>query len=351
VEVGSEISGRLDQVLVDVNDRVSRGQILAVINTDIIGDQIIQGRSALNSARADVQAAQATLDGDEAQLSRLVEVRRLSQGRTPSAAEVDQARAAVNRGKALLAASRASVASAAAQLSTAETQRSRAVIRSPVSGVVLARQIEPGQTVAANFSTPTLFVLAEDLAIMQLRVNVDEADVGQVQIGQQATFTVDAYPGRQFPARVERVDVASNSVAASDRSAAGQQVVSYEARLQVANAEGLLRPGMTASVTIETRSTGARMVVPNGALRFEPDLSDEEDVGLFDAEVDATEDDGGSIGVGSRQTVYTIDEGGILKEHRVVTGQTNGRFTVVRGATLREGMKIVTGTRSSNQND
>lgn len=178
------------------------------------------------------------------------------------------------RDHAATAAAQANVRAAEAQLSTAVTNRNRAVIRSPVSGVVLARQVEPGQTVAASFSTPTLFIIAEDVAAMQLRVDIDEADVGQVREGQQASFTVDAYPGRRFPAIVERVDQASTNTAAtatqqtSAAAAAGSSVVNYEARLSVSNGEGLLRPGMTASATIATRSTGKRLLVPNSALRF-----------------------------------------------------------------------------------
>lgn len=349
VEVGSEVSGRIDRVLVDVNDKVARGQVIAIINTDVIEDQIMQGRATLNSARADVAAAQATLDGDEAQLGRLLEVQRLSGGRVPSAAELDQARAVVSRGRALVLAARASVSSAAAQLSTAQTQRSRAVIRSPVSGVVLARQVEPGQTVAASFNTPTLFVLAEDLAAMQLRVAVDEADVGQVKIGQEAFFTVDAYPGRRFPALVERVDLASNSIATSNRQSQGQKVVSYEARLLVGNADGLLRPGMTATATIETQRTGKQMLVPNGALRFDPKEGNDEGTDIFGEEDNSKSNEDAGIGLGSRQTVYTVDEDGALNEHKVVTGQSDGRFTVVRSETLRVGMGVVTGVRSTDE--
>src|SRR6187551_2662545 len=171
VDVGSEVSGRVDRVLVDVNDRVARGQVLAQINTDVIDDQIKQGRANLDAARAQVAQARATYGVDTAQLTRLQEVHRLSGGKVPSQTELEAAEA--------------NVVAAQAQLSSAMTNRDRAVIRSPVSGVVLARQVEPGQTVAASFNTPTLFVIAEDLSQMQLRVSVDEADVGQVKRGQK----------------------------------------------------------------------------------------------------------------------------------------------------------------------
>ncbi len=349
VEVGSEVSGRIDDVLVDVNDQVTRGQILAIINTEVIDDQIQQGRANLNAAIARVAEAEATLEADEAQLERLLEVQRLSDGRVPSQAEIDQATAAVNRGRASVAAARANVSSARAQLNSAQVSRDRAVVRSPVSGVVLARQVEPGQTVAASFNTPTLFVLAEDLSTMQLRVQLDEADVGQVEAGQEATFTVDAYPGRRFPATVERVDLASNNIAQTgQQQAGGQQVVSYEARLIVSNGDSLLRPGMTATATIATQSTGEQMLVPNAALRFDPD--EQEDSPAFgEIRVGLDQNDEASIGVGSRQTVYVVEEDGSLRAIEVVTGRSDGRLTVVTSDELEPGMEVVTAQGAAGQ--
>ena len=355
VDVGSEVSGRIDRVLVDVNDRVSQGQVLAQINTDVIGDQIRQAQANVNAARASVAQARATLDVDAAQLARLREVYRLSDGKVPSRTELEQAEANVARNRAAVNSAQANVASAQAQLSSAITNRDRAVIRSPVSGVVLARQVEPGQTVAASFNTPTLFVIAEDLSQMQLRVSIDEADVGQVEAGQKAGFTVDAYPGRQFPAVVERGAVAStNTAQTSQQQQQGQQVnavIEYEARLHVDNASGLLRPGMTATANIATESTGRRMLVPNGALRFEPEEQEEtggvnlgnEDFGLEREEARAT------IGRGSRQTVYVLQDDGTIEPVQVVTGQSDGRYTVVTSDELKTGMKVVTSIRAPGQ--
>ena len=353
VDVGSEVSGRIDRVLVDVNDRVGRGQVLAQINTDVIEDQIKQARANVNAARASVAQARATLDVDTAQLARLKEVYRLSDGKVPSRTELEAAEANVARDRAAMNSAQANVASAEAQLSSAMTNRDRAVIRSPVSGVVLARQVEPGQTVAASFNTPTLFVIAEDLSQMQLRVSIDEADVGQVESGQKATFTVDAYPGRRFPATVERIALASNNTAQStQQQQQGQQgntVVSYEARLIVANSDGLLRPGMTATANIATESTGRRMLVPNGALRFAPPKEDDaggvqlnngEQFGLEREEERAT------IGRGSRQTVHILKDDGTLDPVEVVTGQSDGRYTVVSSSELKPGMKVVTSIRA-----
>lgn len=353
VEVGSEVSGRIDQILVDVNDQVSRGQVLAYINTDVIDDQITQARAQLAAARAAVEQSRATLAVDQAQLERLREVHRLSEGRVPSKVEMEQAEGAMQRSEAGLASAQANVVSAQASLSSAQTQRDRAVIRSPVAGVVLVRQVEPGQTVAASFNTPTLFILAEDLSTMQLRVQVDEADVGQVKAGQEATFTVDAYPGRQFPAQVERVDLASGNISSSEQSGQAQAnaVVEYEARLTVANSEGLLRPGMTATANIATSSTGSQMAVPNGALRFKPPKKEEsggielggDDFGLEREEARA------SIGAGSRQTVYVLEDDDTLREVAVTTGLSDGRYTVVTSDELTDGMKVVTALKATDE--
>lgn len=350
VEVGSEVSGKIDNIYVDVNDRVAKGQVLAQINTDVIEDQITQAQANLNAARAQVAQAQATLDVDRAQLARLENVFRISDGRVPSRVELDQGRAAVKRDTAAVAAAQANVRAVEAQLSSAVTNRNRAVIRSPVAGVVLARQVEPGQTVAASFNTPTLFILAEDLSAMQLRVKIDEADVGQVREGQKADFTVDAYPGRRFPALVERVDQASSNTAlqASQQSAAsaagGNAVVSYEARLAVANGDGLLRPGMTATATIATGTTAKQLLVPNSALRFQPDAKEKEAASVLNPEIGLEQNEQrATIGVGSRQRVWVLQADGKLKPVEVVTGQSDGRLTAVTSKGLRSGMKVVTG--------
>ncbi len=356
VEVGSEVSGKIDHIYVDVNDRVAKGQVIALINTDVIEDQIKQAEANLNVARAQVAQSAATLDVDRAQLARLENVFRISGGKVPSQVELDQAKGAVKRDVAAVASAQANVRAVEAQLSTAMTNRARATIRSPVAGVVLARQVEPGQTVAASFNTPTLFIIAEDLSAMQLRVEIDEADVGQVREGQGASFTVDAYPGRRFPARVERVDQASSNTAtqASQQAAAagasGNAVVSYEARLTVANADGLLRPGMTATATIATGSTARQLLVPNSALRFQPDAAEKESASVLNPEIGLEkQEQKATIGVGSRQRVWVLAADGKLKPVDVVTGQSDGRLTAVTAKELRAGMKVVTGKEAAGK--
>ena len=354
VEVGAEVTGPVDSVLVDVNDRVAKGQVIAVINTEIIDQQIALSRANLNAARAALAQAQATLNIDKVQLARLEEVRRLSDGRVPSQIEVEQAEAAVERDRAAVASARANIEAADASLKGSLTTRSRAVIRAPVNGVVLARRIEPGQTVVAAFNTVTLFVIAEDLANMQLRVSIDEADVGQVTAGQRATFTVDAYPGRRFPATLERVDLASSNTVQSQAgagaasAAGGGSVVSYEARLNVQNPDGLLRPGMTATATVATQNTGSALLVPNAALRFRPDDDEAAGGGVFNPQIGLEEQkQQASIGVGSRQQVQVLEKDGTLRAIEVVTGRSDGRRTVVTSRDLKPGMKVVTGIKAA----
>ncbi|WP_233997235.1 efflux RND transporter periplasmic adaptor subunit [Porphyrobacter sp. HT-58-2] len=357
VEVGAEVTGPVDSVAVDVNDRVTKGQVIAVINTEIIDQQIAQSRANLNAARAALGQAQATLDIDKVQLARLEEVRRLSGGRVPSQIELEQAEAAVERDLAAVASARANIEAAAALLKGNLTTRSRAVIRAPVNGVVLARRIEPGQTVVAAFNTVTLFVIAEDLSEMQLRVSIDEADVGQVKAGQKATFTVDAYPGRRFPATLQRVDLASRSTvdaqaggAGAAAAAGGGSVVSYEARLEVQNPDGVLRPGMTATATIATQNTGKTLLVPNAALRFRPDKEEESGGGVFQPQIGLERDkQQATIGEGSRQQVQVLQADGTLKAIEVITGRSDGRRTVVRSDDLKPGMKVVTGIKAAGK--
>lgn len=356
VQVGSELSGKITKVLVDVNDRVTVGQPLALIDPAVLDDQIEQGQAGVAAAQATVAQNQATLTESRAQLNRFEEVSRLSGGRVPAKTEMDNARAAVARAQATLRASQAQVTAQQAGLRSNITQRNRAIIRSPVNGVVLARQIDPGQTVAASFNTPTLFVIAEDLSAMELEVAIDEADVGQVKDGQKANFTVDAFPGETFPAAIRRVDVGSNlsaqsSTSSTSTSTTSAQVVSYGATLSVANAQQKLRPGMTATAEIVTLQKNNVLLVPNAALRFTPTAANAQASGGGMA--GALVPRGGrrgqaaaksaTIGRGARQTVYVKGADGQPQAIEVTTGDTNGQVTEILSGDLKEGMEVITG--------
>jgi HlyD family secretion protein len=345
ISVGSELSGLVETVLVDVNDRVVRGQTLAQIDTLRLRDTIARSRAGLAQAQAGVGQAQATVRQTQANLSRLQDVYRLSGGKVPSLAELDNGRADYARATANFRAAQAQVNSAQAQVSSDMTNLSKATIRSPVTGVVLARQIEPGQTVAASFNTPTLFTIAEDLSSMELEVKVDEADVGQVQAGLGAKFTVDAFPGRSFPAIIKRVNVGSNSTATSAASAS--TVISYNAVLTVSNPDLILRPGMTATAEIVTSEEKNVLLAPNAALRFKPAVERKKGNAFG---VSAGPPGGGQrkpkvaqIGRGTRQTLYVVAADGTPKPLSVIAGASNGNFTMVSGDDVKPGMKVITG--------
>ncbi|MBX9797296.1 efflux RND transporter periplasmic adaptor subunit [Sphingomonas sp.] len=350
VDIGSEVSGLVSKVMVDVNDRVTAGQPIVYIDPARFRDAVNQSRAQLNANIAAVGQAQATLAQASAQLARLEEVNKASGGRVPSKTEMDQAVADRDRAVANLRAAQANVAQARATLSSNDYNYVRAVIRSPVNGVVLARQIEPGQTVVASFNTPTLFVIAEDLTKMKLEVAIDEADVGEVSAGQQATFTVDAFPGEKFPASITRVDLGSNLSAQSSTTAGStsNQVVSYSATLAVSNPAQKLRPGMTATADITTIQKKNVLLVPNGALRFRPaEGSAAPQSGIASAFGPPRLRRGGertaTIARGSRQNLYVLQADGTLKQLEVIAGNTNGTMTEIVGGDLKAGMKVVTG--------
>ncbi len=364
VEVGSEQSGLITQVLVDNNDRVAQGQPLARLDTARLNDAIVQAQAGLAAAQAQVATAQATAAQARANLARQEEVFRISGGRVPSETELDAARAENRRAVAGIRSAEAQVAQARAQVSSAQTNLSKATIYSPVNGVVLSRQIDPGQTVAASFQAPVLFTIAEDLSAMQLEVRVDEADVSQVRDGQRATFTVDAYPGRTFPAAVRRVDVGANASGSGQSSttgatAAAGTVVAYTAELAVANPQLLLRPGMTATAEIVTTERRNVLLVPNAALRWSPerDAAAQRPGGVTSVLVPrGPRRRGGSagarevtIGRGSQQTVYVLGEDGNPRPIRVTVGETNGSETEVTGGGLRDGMSVITSRLAAGQ--
>jgi HlyD family secretion protein len=279
VDIGSELSGTIRTVSVDVNDQVKAGQVLTELDTTRLEAQVLQAQSSLASAEARVLQSVAGLKQSRANLARLQKVRELSNNRLPSQQDMDVAESAVAQGEGEEAAARAAVAQAKANLDAVKTDLSKTDIKSPINGVVLVRSVEPGQTVASSLQAPVLFTLAEDLKKMELHVAVDEADIGSVEVGQDASFTVDAFPSRQFHAKITRVDFASNNTQKSSSASSGQSsagsatstgVVTYETVLEVDNSDLVLRPGMTATAEIVTTNIPGATLVPNAALRFTP---------------------------------------------------------------------------------
>lgn len=318
VDVGAQISGPVDQVYADYNDHVKKGQLLAVINTDQIRAQLAQAQAAQNSARADVANNQATVDltlklRDRAQ--GLFKIGGMSQQ------DLETAEANYQRALASVAKSKADVDSAGAQASLYQTQLQFAQVRSPIDGVVLDRKISKGQTVAAAFQTPVLFTLASDLSTMQLQVDIDEADVGAVREGQDATFTVDAYPQREFTARLTSVRNAPKTT---------NGVVTYQGILTVDNKSMLLRPGMTANANITVAKTGDSLLVPNGALRFTPPGKDN----------NSASDGSGKTGQNAGR-VWVLENGKPVARDLKI-GRSDGRNTEIISGDLKPGERVIT---------
>ncbi len=258
VDVGSEVSGRLTEVLVDFNDQVSKGQVLARIDPSTFEAQIEQGDASVANARASLDTARAALRNTELDFARKQE---LSEQKLISRSDLDQSRAARDQALAQVASAHAQIRQQQASTQNARLNLGRTVILSPVDGVVLNRAVEPGQTVAASLQAPVLFKIAEDLAQMEIVLAVDESDIGQVKAGQAVSFTVDAFPDRQFKGEVRQVRIAATNT---------NNVITYPVVIAVDNSDQVLLPGMTTNAEIEVSRRDNILKVPNSALRFKP---------------------------------------------------------------------------------
>ncbi|MBD3893090.1 efflux RND transporter periplasmic adaptor subunit [Hydrogenophaga sp.] len=343
VQIGSELSGTVARVHVDVNDRVQAGQVLVELDPSRLADQVLRAQAALQVAQAQLTQAQASETEAQAQLARLDEVARLSQGQLPSAAELDAARAAYARARAARASALANVNAAQAALQSDQSQLSRASIRSPIDGVVLARSVDPGNAVAASLQAVTLLTIAQDLSQLRLDVNIDEADVAAVKAGQDASFTVSAHPGRRFPARVTRVAFGASRT---------DNVVSYTATLSVDNRDQRLRPGMSAVARITATERSDVLLVPNTALRFAPSSPPSEGgngfIGrllLSPPRVGAPKTVGTEpVGARSTRQIWLLQDG-VPVPQVVKTGISDGRLTEVSGDALAPGLAVITDQR------
>jgi len=345
VDVGSELSGIIQSVKADYNSRVRVGQALAELDNSKLQAQVLQAKASLESARAKVLQAQATMKEARNNLDRLQRVRDLSNGKVPSQSDLEAAEAALERALANEASAKADVSQAQATLETRETDLAKAVIRSPIKGIVLVRNVEPGQTVAASLQAPVLFTLAEDLTQMELLVNVDEADVGQVKEGQEARFTVDAYPNRTFDSRITQVRYGA-------KTASG--VVTYETVLSLDNSDLSLRPGMTATADITVQKVQDAILVPNAALRFTPQVQEKgapPNQGsvvnrLFTRRPGAPSSSGhrqggkGAGGIRKQQRVWRLQDGKPAPIS-ITIGATDGVMTEITGGDVTPGMALV----------
>lgn len=314
VDVGAEVSGLIEEVFVDFNDPVTEGQLLARLDVEQLQAQVTQSEAQLAQAEAGVLEAEATVAEARTDRERFAA---LAQRDTASRQRFEQADAALKRAQARVRSAEAQVRNAAAQLELNQSRLDRAEIRSPIDGIVLDRLIEAGQTVASSFQTPQLFTIAGDLTQMELKVDIDEADIGRVAAGQRAQFTVDAYDDRRFEGAIV-------SVRNAPQEAAG--VVTYEAVLEVDNPDLALKPGMTATADIVVETVDDALLVPNGALRFTPP-SQREQIAAANADLPR----------GTRIYRVWMDRPDGPEAVELEIGVTNGRQTVVTGGALSEG--------------
>ncbi len=345
IQVGTQVSGQIAELYADFNDHVKKGQLIARLDPTLLQQAVQSAQADLDRAHADMEQTQFLA----AQEQKLFD----SQVVTETQNRTAQYNAAV---------SKAGYASAQADLDRAVQNLKYANVYSPVDGVVIERDVDVGQTVAASFSAPQLFLIAADLSKMQILVSVDESDIGQVKDGQKVTFTVQAYPNRTFNGTVSQVRMQSTTV---------QNVVNYTVVVSVPNPDGALLPGMTATTTFDVAEANDVLTVNNAALRFQPTArmvaelrarmgggrdsgaagrtagdSTRRSTGRFGEGIFGARRSGGMAGRGNRATLWYVDSAGRVAVVRAQTGLTNGQVTEISGPDVHEGMQIIAGILS-----
>ncbi|HSM20346.1 MAG TPA: efflux RND transporter periplasmic adaptor subunit, partial [Hyphomicrobiales bacterium] len=327
--------GTVRSVEVDFNDRVTAGQVIARLDTDKLEAQVARSHASVAASKARVKEAEATIGETKARFERLSQ---LVAKEFVSQQDLEAAKAAYERAVASLASAEADAKVAEADLKLNETNLEKACICSSIDGVVLSRNIEPGQTVAASLQAPVLFTLAEDLRQMELQVDIDEADIGQVKEGQAAVFTVDAYQDRSFPAAISKLSFAPQTV---------EGVVTYQAILSIDNSELLLRPGMTATAEIVVEKVKDALLVPNAALRFEPPAEEEDtaDGGLLRMIFPHPPRRAKALTAEGERQIWLLKEGQAASA-MVVTGLTDGTMTEVLSGDIAPDDSVIVDARS-----
>ncbi len=340
VDISSELSGTVRKVNVTYNSPVKAGDILAELDTNKLEADVQSARAKLASAKANVLKARADLGSAKTSLERL---KSLVQNRVSSQQDLDAAQFSHDAAAATLEVNEATVLSAEADLRLAEVNLGKAKIVSPIDGVILTRDVDPGATVASSLNAPVLFTIAGDLRHMELQVSVDEADVGKVEARQKATFNVDAYPDRSFPAEIETVRFASETVS---------NVVTYKGILTVDNEELLLRPGMTATANIVVEDVKDMLLVPNSALRYTPPRESASRGGglmsLFrPPRMGRPQNRGASEAAAGKRTVWVLRNNN-PESVSIETGSTDGQHTVVKSGELKADDLVITDASARN---
>jgi HlyD family secretion protein len=340
VDVSSEMSGVIRSVNVDNNSEVKRGDVLAELDAVRLNAQLTRAEATLAATEARLLDAKATLE------ERRIAMRRaetLQKKGISAAQELDTAKAAEARAAAGVVAAEADIAVAKADISMQQADIAKTRILSPVDGIVLKRAAEPGQTVASSLQAPILFTLAENLTKMRLEAAVDEADIGAVKEGQKASFTVDAYPGKSFPALIEEIEYSPTVT---------ENVVTYLAILAVDNRDLLLRPGMTATANIVTEEIADALTVPNAALRYQPipEASSKpfSITAIFMPRPPRPERQVSTTPVNGERKIWVLRNGGPA-EVQVKTGASDGQNTAILSGNLQEGDAVIVSSRKTGK--
>lgn len=316
VQVGSQVSGKITQLMADFNSVVTKGHVLATIDPQPFQARVSQARASLKSGRGNLAKAKNMVNQRKLELDRMTTLLRQQ---FVSQADLDLAATNFRDAKAQVEVAQAQVDQAVATLASAELDLGYTMIYSPVNGIVVSRNVDVGQTVAASFQTPTLFVIAQNLTQMQVDTNVSESDIGGVAEGKPANFRVDAYPKQFFEGAVTQVRNAPISI---------QNVVTYDVVITVDNRELKLKPGMTANVTIVTDKKDNPLRVPNGALRFRMP----------------------AVTVDRKVTqVWVMDQGKQVRQTAVTTGIADSLFTEITEGTLKEGDTVILGIETPEE--
>ncbi len=335
VSIGSVISGIVLEVLVDVNDKVTKGQVLAKIDSESIEQSLYRYEAQLKSAQAQLKSAQVNLEEKEWQYKQLQNLFAQTKGKTPSKLDLQTAKTAYNSALSEVGIREANITEIETSIRSTQVDLKNAQITTPIDGVVLSRSIEVGQSVAASFQTPEFFIIAENLEEMELNVSISEADIGKVKVGQEVRFSVDSYPNETFNAVVDRVNFGATENT--------DNIVTYEARIYVDNKNLLLKPGMSATADITTQSVKNALLVPSSALYFSPKTQPNKTSKSFNPFTMSRPKMPRLTQSNSNNTNSTIWilENNTPKEVQVQVGISDGNFTQILSDSITQGMQVI----------
>jgi len=330
VQVGSQVSGTIKALHADYNSEVKKGQVIAELDPSLFETQVEQARASLLKGQSDVDRAKVELDDATNKAGRAQE---LSDQKLISRNDLETAQTTAKQADAALKSSQAQLTQMRAALNQAQVNLDHTIIRAPIDGIVISRSVDVGQTVAASLSAPTIFVIAQDLAHMQVSASIDESDIGRVASGQPVTFKVDAYPTQTFNGTVSQVRLEPKT---------DQNVVSYTTMIDVPNPDLKLKPGMTANVTVQIAMNENVLRVPNAALRFRPAAGGSQGSGFDGSQVRGTAGrSGGESGERNFGRVF-VQRNAQIVPVRVRTGVTDGAMTAIIDGDLKEGDQVIT---------